>query len=64
MELRVYGVLGSSQVGPLATPVEGVYTLVALAVQRTYLFALAMLTAVFVLLYPYWGAEGMCDSGS
>jgi hypothetical protein len=43
---------------------EGGYTAVALAVQRTYLFALAMLTAVFVLLYPYWGAEGMCDSGS
>jgi hypothetical protein len=37
---------------------------VALAVQRTYLFALAMLVAVFVSLYPYRGAEGMCDSGS
>ena len=36
----------------------------ALTVQRTCLFALAMLVAAFVSLHPYWDAEGMCDSGA
>jgi hypothetical protein len=31
--------------------------------RRTYLFALAVLVAAFVALYPYWGAVGMCDLG-
>jgi hypothetical protein len=46
-----------------ANLVEGAYTSVALTVQRTYPFALAILVAAFVSLYPYWSAEGMCDSG-
>jgi hypothetical protein len=31
--------------------------------RHTYLFALAVLVAVFVTLYPYLGSMGMCDSG-
>jgi hypothetical protein len=31
--------------------------------RHTYLFALAVLVAAFVALYPYFGAMDMCDSG-
>jgi hypothetical protein len=35
---------------------------VALTLRSTYLFALAVLVAAFVALYPYLGAMEMCDS--
>jgi hypothetical protein len=31
--------------------------------RSTYLFALAVLVATFVAMYPYLGAHDMCDSG-
>jgi cytochrome bd-type quinol oxidase subunit 2 len=31
--------------------------------RNRHLFALAVLVAVFVALYPYLGTMGMCDSG-
>jgi hypothetical protein len=39
------------------------YTLEVLTVRRTYLFALALLVAAFVALYPYLDSMQMCDSG-
>jgi len=35
----------------------------AVSVRHTHLFALAVLVAAFVALYPYLGAMGMCHSG-
>jgi hypothetical protein len=32
--------------------------------RSTYLFALAVLVAAFVAMYPYLGAHDMCDSGN
>ena len=37
--------------------------MVALTLRSTYLFALVVLVAAFVALYPYLGAMEMCDSG-
>ncbi len=34
-----------------------------MTLRHTYLFALAVLVAAFVALYPYLGNMGMCDSG-
>ncbi len=34
-----------------------------MTLRHTYLFALAVLVATFVALYPYLGNVGMCDSG-
>ena len=34
-----------------------------MTLRRTCLFALAVLVATFVALYPYLGNMGMCDSG-
>jgi hypothetical protein len=35
----------------------------AVTLRHTYLFALAVLVAAFVSLYPYLGNMGMCDLG-
>ncbi len=40
-----------------------VYNVPTLNLRHTYLLALAVLVAVFVVSYPYLGAMGMCDSG-
>jgi hypothetical protein len=47
----------------VSRPTGRLYTLVALTIRRTYLFALAILVTAFVALYPYLGAKDMCDSG-
>jgi hypothetical protein len=62
-ELRVDGVLRSSQVGLPNLLAQARYTARNLTISRTYLFALAILVAAFVALYPYLGAKDMCDSG-
>ena len=47
----------------VTTPVTHKRYNAAVTLRHTYLFALAVLVAAFVALYPYLGSMGMCDFG-
>ncbi|MDP9476275.1 MAG: hypothetical protein M3R38_11450 [Actinomycetota bacterium] len=47
----------------MTLPVTQEWYTAAVSLRHIYFFALAVLVATFVALYPYLGAMGMCHSG-